>query len=161
MCENTLHVHLGVQADVGIECMPECLCQCAHTCLGAWVITHHPLKGRPLLVWHRQGREYLTVLECSWQGSSEPWEQQASPKAMGYLSVGKMSPPAGAPDCMCPLVRWSQTPPRSRGAGLPTNLPQALPLFALNKAWPGAQGKEQETDTAYALLAVLAVSAVY
>lgn len=47
--------------------------------------------------------------------------------------------------------------------------PQALPLFALPKAWAGAQSREQESDrtapvlqaAGHVVFAVLAVSAVY
>lgn len=91
------------------------------------------------------------LLAVGWQGCSEPWEQQVPPESCGihsFVLMGEMSPSTRVPACTWPLVPWSQTLPHSRVQGLPASHPRALPLFALPKAWAGAQGRDQESDEA-------------
>lgn len=70
------------------ECMHECLCQYACSCLGAWETSHTTLSS--CVLWFcgtvRAGCTSL-LWGVGWQGCSEPWEQQVSPKAMGSMAL--------------------------------------------------------------------------
>lgn len=167
-----LDVCLGCMGCAG-RCghLSACTSACANVHARVWCrgdFSHHPLKRCPLVLWHHQGRVFLTALECGLAEMIRNLGAAGFPKSCGihsFVSAGKISPPTGVPDCLCPLVPWSQPLPCSSERGLPTNHSKALPLFALPKAWAGAQSGEQESDrttpvlqaAGHAMFAVLAV----